>query len=114
MIPYCKFNGIGIIPWGPLCDGHLARPLGTETLRKELTKGSILERKHRPSDEMIISRVEEIAKKKGWKMSQVALVWSSMKITSPIVGINSISRLHDSILPGLTLSEEEIAYLEQP
>ena len=39
MIPYCKFNGIGIIPWGPLCDGHLARPLGTETSRKELTKG---------------------------------------------------------------------------
>jgi aryl-alcohol dehydrogenase-like predicted oxidoreductase len=33
MLAYCKFNGIGVIPWSPIAGGDLARPVGTETLR---------------------------------------------------------------------------------
>jgi aryl-alcohol dehydrogenase-like predicted oxidoreductase len=114
MIPYCKFHGIGIIPWGPLSGGDLARPLGTETARSKAYEGTPLQRKYRPSDELIISRVEEIAQKKGWKMSQVALAWSAMKVTSPIIGISSVERLDDSIVTGFSLSDEEVKYLEEP
>jgi aryl-alcohol dehydrogenase-like predicted oxidoreductase len=39
----------------------------------------------------VIKRVEEIAKKKGWKLSQVALSWIGTKVSSPIVGISSVS-----------------------
>ncbi|KAG7087301.1 hypothetical protein E1B28_013279 [Marasmius oreades] len=38
MIPYYKFNGIGLIPWGPVAGGLLCRPSGTETTRSEAYK----------------------------------------------------------------------------
>jgi aryl-alcohol dehydrogenase-like predicted oxidoreductase len=41
-------------------------------------------------DKVIISRVEEIAKKRGWKMSEVALAWVDAKVSSPIVGCSSV------------------------
>ena len=92
MIPYCNKHGIGIIPWGPLHAGDLARPLGTSTPRTE-------EYKHRPdkqlslTDQVIVSRVKEIAERRGWKMGQVALAWVGTKVASPIVGVNSVSNI---------------------
>ena len=63
MHAYCNYNGIGIIPWGPLATGDLARPLGVETERANASKGTIFERKFSPSDELIVMRVEELARK---------------------------------------------------
>ena len=91
MIPYCKAHGIGLIPWGPLQAGDLARPISANSVRKASTKGTIFERKVAEVEKIIISRVEEIAKKKGWEMSQVALAWIGAKVSSPIVGCSSVS-----------------------
>ncbi|KAJ7797743.1 NADP-dependent oxidoreductase domain-containing protein [Mycena olivaceomarginata] len=103
MIPYCKAHGIGIIPWGPLAAGALARPLGT-----------VFESKYSDIDKTIIGRVEELAKKKGCTMSQIALTWVQMKIDSPIVGISSVERLDQSIVKDVELTAEEVKYLEEP
>jgi aryl-alcohol dehydrogenase-like predicted oxidoreductase len=45
MIPYCNFNGIGLIPWYPLHAGYLARPLedSHSTTRASSTKGTPFE-----------------------------------------------------------------------
>ena len=91
MIPYCKAHGIGLIPWSPLHQGALAKPFSESSARKEATKGTPFEMPITDVDKTIISRVEEIAKKKGWKMSEVALAWIDKKVTSPIVGVNSVS-----------------------
>lgn len=91
MIPYCNAHGIGLIPWGPLHAGDLARSLGTTSTRKESTKGTPYGKKNTEADETIINRVEEVAKKKGWSMNQVALAWIDKKVSSPIVGISSVS-----------------------
>ena len=94
MIPYCKAHGIGLIPWGPLHSGDLAKPLndeGTLSARKKATKGTPFERKLSAADVETIKRVHEVAEKKGWKAAQVALTWISGKVASPIVGINSVS-----------------------
>ena len=90
MIPYCKAHGMGLIPWSPLHQGDLARPVTESSARKEGTKGTPLSNSLTQTDEAIITRVEEIAKKKGWKMSEVALAWIDGKVTSPIVGCNSV------------------------
>ncbi|KAI4524598.1 Aldo/keto reductase [Schizophyllum commune Loenen D] len=97
MHAYCQYNGIGIIPWSPLAGGLLARPLNSQKT---------------PHME-IIKRVEEIAAKRGWKMPQVALAWAQRKITSPIVGFNSISRVDEGVVDN-GLTEDEINYLEEP
>ncbi|KAK1218344.1 hypothetical protein PQX77_018986 [Marasmius sp. AFHP31] len=110
MLAYCKFNGIGVIPWAPLAAGVLARPLdAAETTR---SSGSTATKSE--ADKAIISRVEELAKKRGVSMAQIALAWISGKIDSPIVGTSSIQRLEENIPSGLVLDHEEVKYLEEP
>ena len=91
MIPYCKAHGIGLIPWGPLQGGDLAKPADEISTRRAAVKGTPMEKKMSKEDLTIISRVEEIAKKRGWKMSEVALAWVDKKVSSPIVGCSSVS-----------------------
>jgi aryl-alcohol dehydrogenase-like predicted oxidoreductase len=114
MLAYCKFNGIGVIPWAPLAAGDLARPFGTvsDSARRLASKGTPDENSE--ADKAIIGRVQELAEKRGWKMSQVALAWISTKVASPIVGVSSVQRLEESLTTGLELDENEIKYLEEP
>ena len=130
MFGYCHASGIGLIPWSPLATGKLARPPSSaQTDRGETTKKMGIH--EGAAEDEIIRRVEEMAKKKGWPMARVAIAWSMSKVTSPIIGINSVStssiisdashanarqveRLDQAILGDRTLSEEESAYLEEP
>ncbi|KAG1888509.1 NADP-dependent oxidoreductase domain-containing protein [Suillus subluteus] len=114
MLAYCKHNGIGVIPWAPLASGVLARPVGTQTTRLNSVKGTAWEKKLSSADVTIINRVEELAKKKNCKMSQIALAWVASKVSSPIVGISSVQRLQESIIEEIELTPEEIKYLEEP
>jgi aryl-alcohol dehydrogenase-like predicted oxidoreductase len=83
---FCRETGVGLISWSPLLAGRLARPVGYDE--------SVRSKRPTPWDEglteayeAIIRRVEELASKKGWKMSQVALAWNKSKGTTPIVGL---------------------------
>ena len=89
LFSYCNYKGIGIIGFSPLMDGHLARPIGTS--RSKFASGSPFEKKRRESDLKIIKRVQELAQKHSWTMSQAALTWSLTKVSSPIVGANTAS-----------------------
>ncbi|KAI0704560.1 Aldo/keto reductase [Earliella scabrosa] len=113
MITYCNYKGIGVIAYAPLMTGFLARPLGTQSERTKSVEGTFFEKKRRESDNKIIQRVEEIANKRGWTMSQVALAWVASKVTAAIVGVNKIERLSDNITTGKTLTEDESKYLEE-
>jgi aryl-alcohol dehydrogenase-like predicted oxidoreductase len=65
-------------------------------------------------DLTIIKRVQELAEKKGWKMSHVALAWINKRVSSPIIGFSSIERMDEAIgARGKTLTAEEEKYLEE-
>ncbi|KAI0644095.1 Aldo/keto reductase [Trametes meyenii] len=113
MLPYCKHSGIGVIAYSPLTAGSLARPLGIETERSLSAIGTPFEKKLRDSDKEIIGRVEELAKKKGWTMSQIGLAWVASKVTAPIVGASTPERVLESITTGKVFSPEETKYLEE-
>lgn len=113
MNKFCHETGVGLIPWAPLYRGHLARPWGQEPTTRTLTNP--LARDVTETDIKIIHRVQELAEKKGWKMSQVALAWIIQKGTIPIVGFSNLERLDEAVeVRGKTLTEEEIKYLEEP
>ena len=58
--------------------------------------------------------MQELAEKKGWKMSHVALAWINKRITSPIIGFSSVERIDETLgARGKTLTEEEEKYLEE-
>ncbi|KAK0210036.1 Aldo/keto reductase [Desarmillaria ectypa] len=116
MFPTLKHFGVGSIPWSPLARGMLTRPIQQETKRTETDPWATI---YKASDatEIIISRVEEIAKKRGISMAQVAVAYSMGKegISAPIVGTTSVANLKDLIgAIEVTLTEEEVKYLEEP
>lgn len=113
MNKFCQETGVGLIPWAPLYRGNLARPLNTETTRSKNSNTMFGDVKGADID--IIKRVQEIAEKKGWKMSHVALAWIIQKGTIPIVGFSNLARLDEAVeVRGKTLTEEEAKYLEEP
>ena len=123
---YCNLTGVGLIPWGPLARGFLARPLESKeklatTKRSEVEYGNAVVTssiRYPPpitsADEEIISRVEKLAKEKGWTMSQVAMAWIGKRVTSPIIGFSSVGRLEEAVAArGKVLTEEEERGLEE-
>lgn len=69
------------------------------------------------TDKAIVERVEKVAKNHGVSMAQIAFTWLLHKeqVAAPIVGVTKISHLEDSVNAlSVSLSEEEIAYLEEP
>jgi len=111
MNKYCEYAGIGLIPWGPVAAGQLARPLSEQ---KKTARASGSNRQLTKAEEEIISRVEELSKKKGWTMAQVALAWIDDKVSAPIVGFSSTARMEEAIIPHLKLTPQEKKYLEEP
>lgn len=115
---YCNDTGIGLIPWSPLAQGKLARPLSESenTDRSRHTaKINLMNIELTEADKKIITGVEDLAKRKGWTMSQVSLAWIKKKVCSPIVGISSIERMDEILgIKGKILSEEENQALEAP
>ncbi|KAK0431731.1 aryl-alcohol dehydrogenase [Armillaria borealis] len=116
MFPTLKHFGVGSIPWSPLARGMLTRTIQQQTKRTETDPWATI---YKASDatEIIINRVEEIAKKRGISMAQVAVSYSMGKegISAPIVGTTSVANLKDLIgAIEVTLTDEEVKYLEEP
>jgi len=116
MFPTLKYFGVGSIPWSPLARGYLTRPLSEQTKRGE-TDRFIQGYGKAPGSEEIVNRVEQLARKKGITMAQVALAWSLSKpgVSAPIVGTTSLKNLEELVAAVyITLTDDEIKELEEP
>ena len=117
MIPLCRAESIGIIPWSPLACGLLAeRPGGTVRSQTD----EYARRLYGPvaaSDETVIARVRTVAAAQGVPLAQIALAWLLHKpgITAPILGASKPNHLKDALAAlKIKLSAEEIATMEKP
>ncbi len=114
MIPLCRAEGVGVIPWSPLARGLLAGSRKAGTLRSHADDYT-----HklytREADDRVVECVEQVAKNRGVPAAQVALSWLLHKpgVTAPIVGASKPHHLQDAVAAvDLTLSKEEISTLE--
>lgn len=118
LIPICKQMGVSLMPYSPLAGGHLTHPgWHTDSLRSKTDR--VLAGKYddyEQQDLLIIQRVEELAKRYGVKMAQIALAWHWAKgVASPIVGGTKTSHLDDAVKAlDVKLTPADIAYLEEP
>ncbi|CAO2655156.1 Nn.00g102200.m01.CDS01 [Neocucurbitaria sp. VM-36] len=111
---FCRATGVAIVPWGPLAQGQLARPLAARGTTARSAGGGGDPSNTRPEAVEIIQRVEKLAGDKGWTMSQVALAWTMKRVTSPIIGFSSVERINEALLAvGKCLSPTEEKYLEE-
>ncbi|KAJ1306642.1 hypothetical protein OPQ81_007637 [Rhizoctonia solani] len=116
MFPTLNHFGVGIIPWSPLARGYLTKPLkAVKTNRAENDPLRDYYATAHPGNPKIVEKVEEIAKKHGATMAQIAIAWSLTKVTAPVVGTSSLKNLEDlADAVRIKLSEEEIKALEEP
>ena len=116
MLPLCKAEGIGVIPWSPMARGRLTRDWNESTERLQTDQfGKTLYAKTEDADRRIVDKVGVIAKARGVPRAQVALAWvlGKSEVTAPIIGATKPHHLDDAVAAlSLQLSDEETKSLE--
>lgn len=117
LIPICRQQNVALTPYSPLAAGRLARLEWTANTKRSQTDVTAAGKydSTRESDYAIVLRVSELAQKHGATMTQIALAWQFAKgVVSPVIGATKAAYLDDDVgALDLTLSEEDVAYLEE-
>jgi aryl-alcohol dehydrogenase (NADP+) len=115
MLPLCRDQGVGVIPWSPLARGRLTRDWDTSTARSETDPfGQNL---YMAEDQQVTEQVAEVARARGIPRAQVAMAWILGRpgITAPIVGVTKPSHLDDAVAAlSVELAKQETEQLEKP
>src|SRR6184192_136961 len=118
MIPLCKDQGIGLIPWSPLARGFLTgrykRGGKVDTARYRSDK-YFADRFFRPEDFDVVERTVEVAKEKGVTPSQIALAWLLHKsVCAPIIGATRVDHVEEAVSSlDVKLSADDMKRLEE-
>lgn len=119
MVPLCRDQGVGLIPWSPLARGRLARPAGAEATARSATDrfGQTLYAAMAEADQRVLEAVQTLARARGLPQAQVALAWLLQRpgVTAPIVGATRLEHLEAAVAAvDVRLSADEVAALEAP
>jgi aryl-alcohol dehydrogenase-like predicted oxidoreductase len=119
MLPLCREEKIGVIPYSPLASGRLTRDSAADTTLRSETDQIAKSKydKTAQTDQHIIDRVAELADQHGVPRAQIALAWLLQKapVAAPIVGATKLEHLDTAIgALAVKLTADEVAYLEEP
>jgi len=119
MMPLCRAEKIGVIPWSPLARGFLTgtrrRGGGGETIRSRSDDfaGNMY---FKETDFQIVDRVLDLAKRRGVPPAQIALAWLLHQpgVAAPIIGASKMQHLEDAVAAsGIELTDDECRFLEE-
>ncbi len=120
MLPLCRAEGIGVIPWSPLARGFLAGNRNASD-KGETTRAKTDDFAHKlyyqDSDFAVVDALSAIAQKRGVPNAQAALAWILQQpgVTAPIIGASKMKHLDDAIAAlTIKLSEDELRQLNAP
>jgi aryl-alcohol dehydrogenase-like predicted oxidoreductase len=116
LLPLCREENIGVMPWSPLSGGFLSGKYRRDNPNPEGARRTNFQ--FPPIDEArgfdAVEALDAIAKRKGASVAQVALAWllAQPGVTSIIIGANKMSQLEDNLKAAdIELSEEEVEQL---
>jgi len=116
LLPLCREEGIGVLPWSPLSGGFLSGKYRRDNPNPEGARRTGFD--FPPIDEArgfdAVDALDAIAKKKSASIAQVALAWllAQSGVTSIIIGANKMSQLEDNLKAAdVELSAEEVERL---
>jgi len=122
LLPVCRSEGIGVIPWSPLAGGWLTgkyrrgQPPSPESRVGRADRWDDLpEQRESERTWGIIDALLEISQSLGKTPAQVALNWLLRKpgVTAPITGARTLAQLEDNLgSVGWSLSADELARLD--
>jgi aryl-alcohol dehydrogenase-like predicted oxidoreductase len=116
LLPLCREEGLGVLPWSPLSGGFLTGKYRRDDPRPEGARRSNFQ--FPPIDEArgfdAVDALDAVAAGHGASVAQAALAWLLARdgVTSVIIGANKMSQLEDNLKAAeLRLSPEEVAEL---
>ena len=119
MIPLCRDQGVGLLPWSPLAKGFLSGRYrrGEKPDSRRFNSDELLsERFFRSEDFDVVERLETVAKEKGVCPAQVAISWLLHKgVTAPIVGPTKVEHVDEAVSAlDVKLNGDDMRRLEEP
>jgi 1-deoxyxylulose-5-phosphate synthase len=121
MLPLCRQEGLGVIPWSPLARGLLAgtRKRGQQapTTRASADAGLASQLYDAEDDWAVVEATVRVAQARGISPSEVALAWLLQRpgVTAPIVGATKLEHLEAAVRAvDVQLSDAEVQALEAP
>jgi aryl-alcohol dehydrogenase-like predicted oxidoreductase len=124
ILPLCREEGLGVIPWSPLGGGFLsgkfqrnkAMPDDTRIAHAEPHWPEAMPRQGTERAWRALEVAGNIAAQRGKTHAQVALAWllAQPGVTAPILGARSMEQLEDNLgCVGWQLTPEELQRLDQ-
>jgi len=120
MLPLCRDQGIGVIPWSPLARGFLAggraNP-GEGNTERARTDEFSTRLYYQAPDHAVVDALTELSKQRGVSNMQLALAWvlRNSVVAAPIIGASKAHHIDDAVAAlKVRLSGEEAAALEAP
>lgn len=120
ILPVCREEGVGVIPWSPLAGGFLTGKYSRDEAPPEGTRmgdwSDTWERHATEEKFSVVDKVVEIAKDRGKEPAQVALNWVKDRpgVTSPIVGARSVEQIENNLgAVGWSLNKSETETLDE-
>lgn len=117
MLPLCRSEGIGVLPWSPLARGRLARAWGdTQSRRSQADRiGKSLYDHAETSDRAVHAVLSGAAEEAGIALPRMALAWLLQVpgVTAPIIGATGVAHLEDALAAlSLTLDPQTLSALD--
>jgi aryl-alcohol dehydrogenase-like predicted oxidoreductase len=116
LLPLCREEGLGVLPWSPLSGGFLSGKYRRDDPAPEGARRTNFQ--FPPIDEArgfdAVDALVEVARARGASVAQAALAWLLARpaVASVIIGANKMSQLEDNLKAvELKLSAEEVERL---
>jgi aryl-alcohol dehydrogenase-like predicted oxidoreductase len=101
LLPCCRAEGLGVIPYSPMARGFLAgraRRTGSSTTERVRSDDYAHKIYGRPNDIIVAETIEKVAAAHGFAPAQVALAWTLSRphVTAPIFGATRLEHVNDA------------------
>jgi len=120
LLPFCRAQGIGLIPYSPMARGFLcgrARRQDPALTERARTDDFTYKLYGRSADEAIVDRVAELAASRGGSSAQMALAWVLHQpgVTAPIIGATQSSHIDEAVAAlQIEPGADELKLLDEP
>ncbi|MSP87980.1 MAG: aldo/keto reductase [Alphaproteobacteria bacterium] len=118
LLPLCRAEGVGVIPFSPLGRGFLTsnrKTGGWDKTQRARTDEFTVKWYGRDCDYRVVDAMEAVAKRRGMTVPQVALSWVLHRpgIAAPILGVTEIGQLDPAVaVVDRPLEAEDVAAID--
>ncbi len=124
LLPLCREEGIGVIPYSPLAGGFLTGKYHRDEAMPEGSRGQLrpdwMKQYFTEQNDAVLRELRRLSGETGLKLSQLSLAWllANPTVTAPIIGASKLTQLEENLevvdTPLPTRALERISEVSKP